>query len=100
MVATDVASRGIGMIDRRSALPLSLLLLTSCGSYCLAMLSVDVCSASATIWSRLMTAFGFLAKSTWQIRCSVACYILIPSLIYRKGIEADGTLLDLFKLHS
>jgi hypothetical protein len=65
MVATDVASRGIGMIDHRSALPLSLPLLTSCGSSGEAVLSVDVCSAAATIWSRLMTSFGSLAKSSW-----------------------------------
>ena len=32
MVATDVASRGIGMIDHQFAFPLSFFRLTSCGS--------------------------------------------------------------------
>ena len=76
MVATDVASRGIGMIDRRSAPPhpqallflsfpiFSIDVVWPC--LCEALLSADVCSAAATFWSRLiMISFGCPAKSSW-----------------------------------
>ena len=69
MVATDVASRGIGMIDRRSAplppFPISLIdVVWLC--FCEALLSADVCAAAATFWSRLiMNSFGYPARSSW-----------------------------------
>lgn len=47
-----------------------------------------------------MTSFGSLAKSSWK---SVAVWLATFSfrlIMYRQGTEADGTLLDLFKLHS
>ncbi len=75
MVATDVASRGIGMIDYTTR-PLPFPQLTSCGSVCDTLLSAKVCSASAKIWSKfIMSSIGFLVRRILDIQCSVACYI-------------------------
>ncbi len=75
MVATDVASRGIGMIDCATR-PLPFPQLTSCGSVCDALLSAKVCSISAIIRSRLVvSSFGSLARRTLDIQCSVVRYI-------------------------
>ncbi len=95
MVATDVASRGIGMIDRRSAppppLPISSIdVVWLC--FCGALLSADVRAAAATLWSRLiMISFGYLARSSW---ISVAVWLatsFIPSRYvpsgYRGGLD-------------
>ena len=97
MVATDVASRGIGMIDRRSAPALafafpnpSVHVLWLC--FCEALLSADVGAAAAAFWSRLiMISFGWIAKSSW---ISVAVWLatsFIPSryvpLGYRGGLD-------------
>lgn len=79
MVATDVASRGIGMVDRRSALPSpfptsSIDVVWLC--FCEALLSADVRASAATFWSRLiMISFGYPCQKLLDIRCSVACYI-------------------------
>ena len=100
MVATDVASRGIGMIDC-AARSLPLPQLTLCGSIRDALLSAKVCSVSAMIRSKLIvSSFGSLARGTLDTQCSVACYIFSFRLImYHQGTEADWTFLDLFKLH-
>ena len=97
MVATDVASRGIGMIDRRPAsCPLPPFLFFSINvvwrCFCEALLSADVGAAAATFWSRLiMISFGCLAKSSW---ISVAVWLatsFIPSRYvpsgYRGGLD-------------
>lgn len=97
MVATDVASRGIGMIDRRSApspafaFPIpSIDVLSLC--FCEALLSADVHAAAAAFWSRLiMISFGYPAKSSW---ISVAVWLAtsftpsryVPSG-YRGGLD-------------
>ena len=95
MVATDVASRGIGMIDRRSAppspFPISPIdVVWLC--FCEALLSAAVRVAAATLWSRLiMISFGYQAKSSW---ISVAVWLatfFIPSRYvpsgYRGGLD-------------
>lgn len=75
MVATDVASRGIGMIDR-AAHPLPLPQLTSCGSVYDSLLSANLCYAPIFTRSRLIvSSLGFLARRTLDVQCSVACYI-------------------------
>ena len=99
MVATDVASRGIGMIDRRSApSPFPAFLISSIDvvwlCFCEALLSADVhtVAAAAAFWSRLiMISSGYLAKSSW---ISVAVWLatsFIPSryvpLGYRGGLD-------------
>ena len=95
MVATDVASRGIGMVDRRSALSLPL---PTCSievvwpCFCEALLSAYVCAAAVTLWSRLiMISFGYPARSSWM---SVAVWLAtysIPSryvpIGYRGGLD-------------
>lgn len=97
MVATDVASRGIGMIDRRSApSPPFYLSISSIDvvwlCFCEALLSADVHAAAAAFWSRLvMISFGYPAKSSW---ISVAVWLatsFIPSRYvpsgYRGGLD-------------
>lgn len=77
MVATDVASRGIGMIDCKLALPFPFpsFQMSSCGSVRDAMLSAIYRSVAATLWSRLIvSSFGSLVKRILEIQCSVACY--------------------------
>ena len=77
MVATDVASRGIGMIDCKSVLPFSFpsFQLSSCGSIRDAMLSAIYRSVGTVLWSRLIvSSFGSLVKRILEIQCSVACY--------------------------
>jgi hypothetical protein len=77
MVATDVASRGIGMIDCEHALPCpppspELML---CGSVLFALLSAQFRSVSAIFWSKLVLSWcDSLTKRIMDIRCSVACY--------------------------
>lgn len=81
MVATDVASRGIGMIDYDFAhpLPSPLLLLTSCGSVYDALLSAIFRCVSVLLWSRLVVScIGCLAMRTLDIQCSVACHASFP----------------------
>lgn len=95
MVATDVASRGIGMIDRRSAplppFPISLIdVVWLC--FCEALLSVNLRAAHVAFWSWLiMFSFGHPAKSSW---ISVAVWLatsFIPSRYvpsgYRGGLD-------------
>lgn len=71
MVATDVASRGIGMLDRIFVVPfpflLSSLLLTVCGSVWIALLSAtDICVCSV-LWSGLsMSHWVLLSKESWN----------------------------------
>ena len=97
MVATDVASRGIGMIDRRStpapAFAFPNPLIDPLWLYfCEASLSPDVGAAAAAFWSRLvMISFGWIAKSSW---ISVAVWLatsFIPSRYvpsgYRGGLD-------------
>lgn len=95
MVATDVASRGIGMIDRRSA-PSPSFPISSIDVVWLCfredLLSADGRAAAATLWSRLiMIPFGYPAKSSW---ISVAVWLatsFIPSRYvpsgYRGGLD-------------
>jgi ATP-dependent RNA helicase DDX5/DBP2 len=77
MVATDVASRGIGMIDCEHALPCpspspELML---CGSVLFALLSAQFRSVSAIFWSKLVLSWcDSLTKRIMDVRCSVACY--------------------------
>ena len=99
MVATDVASRGIGMIDRRSAPALAFAFPNSSVDvlwlwFCKALLSADVgaAAAAAAFWSKLiMISFGWIAKSSW---ISVAVWLatsFIPSRYvpsgYRGGLD-------------
>ena len=72
MVATDVASRGIGMIDHSTA-PSSLSPFVSCGASCRSSLSAFVFSASTTLWSKHVITFGFLSKKSMDISCVEAC---------------------------
>lgn len=94
MVATDVASRGIGMIDCDLAPPLPFLSpsLMSCGSaVCDAVLSAFFCSVNAIIWSGLIVSYiDSLAMRILDIQCRVACYAsysvsLVPTG-YRGGL--------------
>lgn len=59
MVATDVASRGIGMIDCEPALPCPPPSpeTQSCGSVQFALLSAKFSSVSAIFWSKLRLVF-------------------------------------------
>lgn len=66
MVATDVASRGIGMIDHGTALSFPPLSLASCVAMCHALLSAFLCSHSAINRSRLVPSlFGSLIGESW-----------------------------------
>lgn len=90
MVATDVASRGIGMIDCDLALPFPFLFpsLTSCGSVCDALLSARFRSVSTIIWSRLIVScIGFLAMRILDIQCSVACYASYSVSLCTNGVQ-------------
>ena len=66
MVATDVASRGIGMIDHGTALSFPLLSFVSCVAACYALLSTILRSYSAIQRSRLVLSFvGSLIGESW-----------------------------------
>lgn len=95
MVATDVASRGIGMIDRRFAFPLScpLPVAMPCDSVWKALLSVMTCffvSLHVPVQAYYVL-FGSLSGRILDIQCRVACYALIPSQGvpqgYRGGLD-------------
>lgn len=78
MVATDVASRGIGMIDRRYApsppLPISSIdVVWFC--FCEDLLSADGRAAAATLVQAHHDFFWLCSQKLLDIRCSVACYI-------------------------
>jgi len=68
MVATDVASRGIGMIDHGTALSFPSLSLVSCVAICHVLLSAFLRSHSAIHRSRLVPSFiGSLIEEPWLI---------------------------------
>ena len=89
MVATDVASRGIGMIDRRSAPPpafpiSSIDVVWLC--FYKHLLSADGPATAATLWSRLiMISFGYPAKSSWISVAVWLATIFIPSRYVPSG---------------
>ena len=88
MVATDVASRGIGMIDHCTALSLSSPF-SSCEALCNAWLSAFVCSAFTTVRFRLVMTFGYLAKDSWISNAVWLATFLFRLVMYRQGTEAD-----------
>lgn len=105
MVATDVASRGIGMLGRIFVVPflflLPSLLLYLCGSIWIALLSATIfllvhsfdLGFHRLIWFSCQKNLGIL----------VQCSLLRLSFrlnTYQTGTEADWNFLDLFKLHS
>lgn len=107
MVATDVASRGIGMLDRIFIVPFPFrflfpsLLLKLGGFMWIALLSATDFSC---LFSRLVRApdvsFGPLVKNYRGIL--VQCSLLRLSFrltVYQTGTEADWIFLDSFKLH-
>lgn len=90
MVATDVASRGIGMIDCDLAPPLPFLSppLMSCGSVCVAVLSAFICSVSAIIWFGLIVShIDSLALRILDIQCSVNCYASYSVSLRTKWVQ-------------
>lgn len=105
MVATDVASRGIGMIDHNTALsfpspfPSSFTLSGNwpCSIIChhplsLGHLQIQVQARSFYFW--------FSYWRILDIKCSVARYTFSFRLTtYQRGTEADWDFLDSFKLH-
>lgn len=71
MVATDVASRGIGMLDRIFVVPFHFtvptLLLTLYGSMWIALLSATDCSVCSIMWSGLpMSHWVLLSAGFWD----------------------------------
>ena len=104
MVATDVASRGIGMVDRAIAHPPpspGFLPFVSCGASCVPMLTAPLFSAYATIWSRLVMKLSSQAKCP-EISFAVwlATFLFPPRFVssgYRGGL---GPLPQVFKLHA
>lgn len=70
MVATDVASRGIGMLDCIFVPPVSFtpsFLLTLCGSMCIALLSATDYYVYQVVWSGLlMSHWVLLSGSSWS----------------------------------
>ena len=99
MVATDVASRGIGMITALYPFPLSLFVL--CGALCYFSLSAFDSTASTTLWSRHVMTISFLYKKPTDIPCIVACYIFASScFIMVRALKRTWIILKLFKLHA
>ena len=70
MVATDVASRGIGMLDRIFVPPFFFtpsLLLMLCGSMCIALLSATDYDVYQVVWSGLlMSRWVLLSGVSWS----------------------------------
>lgn len=70
MVATDVASRGIGMLDRIFVVPFHFnvptLLLTLCGSMWIALLSATDYSICSIKWSGLPVSHWVLLSTGFR----------------------------------
>lgn len=97
MVATDVASRGIGMIYCNLALPFLLPLptLMSCDSVRDALLSARFRYFNAIIGSRpLVSSPARVAMTILDIQCSVACYTLSVSLCTSWVQRRNGLFLN------
>ena len=85
MVATDVASRGIGMIDHNSSPFLSnmlsylyLLPLTSCEHWCFSLLTVHAC-----MHKFVQTLFGPYSRKISDLNCSLPWDLLGALTTYK-----------------
>lgn len=97
MVATDVASRGIGMIYATLHYPFFCPFpsLMSCDSVCDALLSARFCYFNAIIGSRpLVSSPARVAITILDIQCSVACYTLSVSLCTSWVQRRNGLFLN------
>ena len=107
MVATDVASRGIGMLDRiffsfplLSSLPIFSLLLTLCGlMWIVALSTMDGCVHSCGLGSCSLLGSSCQSSHRVLLQCSLL-HSSFRLATYHTGTEADWTFLDLFKLHA